>query len=107
MNQIAALIKEKDVRVFNRMGEVVPVKSHSKEVCVNGKYFNMNPLELIRMVRNTTQQIGSHKVANNANSAYMVQSLRLARNQMVSDLENHFGISHVIDDHGKSLFYKL
>jgi len=107
MNEIAEVIANKEVQIVDRKGNAIVVKKVSKIVSVSGKKFDMNPLELVRMIRNVTQQIGDHKRNGNAYSAYLLPQLRTTRNQMVADLERYFGVSHVISDEGKSIFYKL
>jgi len=107
MNDIAKAIEQQEIVIHNRQGTIIEVKETPKAISINGEEHNLNALELARMIRNVTQQIGHHKKAGNAYSSYMLHSLRTMRNQMVSDLEHHFRIGHVIDGSGKSIFYKL
>ena len=107
MNAIAKIIEQQEIVIHNRQGAVVEIKETPKSLTINGEEHQLNAIELARMVRNVTQQIGHHKKCGSAYSSYMLHSLRTMRNEMVSDLEHHFRIGHVIDDSGKSVFYKL
>jgi len=107
MNEVAKIIAQGEVVIHDRQGAIIEIQETPRPVVVNGEEFHLNALELARMVRNVTQQIGQHKHTGNAYSSYMLHSLRTMRNQMVSDLEHHFRIGHVIDGSGKSVFYKL
>jgi len=105
--EIKEIIKKNEVHVYDRSGNVAKVKERQKAITINGKEHQLNALELARMIRNVTQQIGHHKRCGNAYSSYQLHSLRLMRNQMVSDLEHYFRIGHGIDNSGRSVFYKL
>ena len=106
-NEVKNAIKNQEVVIHNREGTIIEIKERPKEITVAGNSHTVNALELARMVRNVTQQIGHHKRTGNTLSSYMLNSLRTMRSQMVSDLEHHFRIGHVIGDSGKSIFYKL
>lgn len=94
-----------DITITNGIGGQ-PVRVYPKVVKVAGKAFNLDPSQLIRMIRNVTQTIGEYKQMDNPYSAYIVNSLRKARADMVSDLETHFHINWRIDETtGKCLFW--
>jgi hypothetical protein len=78
-----------------------------KAIVISGKSHTLDPKQLCRIIMHTTQQIGEYKAMNNPYSAYVVNALRKARNDMVSDLEVNFNIGHRIGDNGKSIFYYL
>ena len=107
MNEVMKLIEEQAIVIHDRQGEIIEIKETPKAVMINGEEHQLNAIELARMIRNVTQQIGHHKRTGNAYSSYMVHSLRVMRNEMISDLEHHFHIGHLIGGAGKSVFYKL
>lgn len=78
-----------------------------KAITISGKTHQLDPKQLCRIIMHTTQQIGEYKAMNNPYSAYVVNALRKARNDMVSDLETNFGIGHQIAENGRSVFYYL
>lgn len=82
------------------------VQVRPKTLTVAGKKYNIDPHQLIRMIKQVTQTIGEYKDQENPYSAYVVGAMRKARSDMVSDLEHHFGIHWQIDEvTGKSVFY--
>lgn len=82
------------------------VKVRSKSVKIDGKVYEIDPKELIRMIKQVTQTIGEYKNRDNPYASYVIGALRKARNDMVSDLEHHFKINWEIDEEtGKSVFY--
>ena len=84
----------------------VPIRVSAKPVVVGGKKFNLDPAQLVRMIRNVTQTIGEYKHMDNPYSAYIIGSLRKARNDMANDLATNFHINWKIDEHtGKCLFW--
>jgi len=106
-NEVQQAIQKQEVVIHNRQGAIIEVREKPKSVSIAGEIHKVNALELARMIKNVTQQIGYHKRSDNAYSSYMLNSLRTMRNQMISDLEHYFRIGHVISESGKSVFYKL
>jgi hypothetical protein len=87
-----------------RRGELVQVRP--KSLKIDGKVFQVDPKELIRMIKQVTQTIGEYKNRDNPYASYVIGALRKARNDMVSDLEHHFKIHWEIDEEtGRSIFY--
>lgn len=85
-------------------GEMVQVRP--KALKIAGKVYNVDPRQLIRMIKQVTQTIGEYKDKENPYSGYVIGALRKARSDMVSDLESHFNIHWEIDEHtGRSVFY--
>jgi hypothetical protein len=83
------------------------VQIRKKAIAISGKVHQLDPKQLCRIIMHTTQQIGEYKAMNNPYSAYVVNALRKARNDMVSDLETNFNIGHRVGENGKSIFYYL
>ena len=87
-----------------RGGALVQVRS--KALKIDGKVYNVDPRQLIRMIKQVTQTIGEYKSKDNPYSGYVIGALRKARSDMVSDLEHHFNILWEIDEAtGRSVFY--
>jgi len=107
MNEIVKDIQKHEVKIYNKSGQIIEIKEHSKTVTIANQEFSVNAMELARMIRNVTQQIGHHKRTGNAYSAYLLNNLRNMRNEMIADLESNFRIGHLINDSGRSVFYKL
>lgn len=85
-------------------GSVVQVRP--KSLKIGGKVYNVDPHQLIRMIKQVTQTIGEYKDKDNPYAGYVVGALRKARADMVSDLEHHFNIHWQIDEaSGRSIFY--
>jgi len=85
-------------------GEMVQVRP--KSLKIGGKVYEVDPRQLIRMIKQVTQTIGEYKDRENPYAGYVIGALRKARNDMVSDLETHFNIQWEIDEHsGRSIFY--
>lgn len=88
----------------NHGGAVITVRP--KQISVNGKTFNIDPYQLIRMIKNITQTIGEYKSQESPYAAYVVNSLRKTRASMCDDLTHHFRIHWEIDEKtGKSKFW--
>lgn len=85
----------------------ITIESRSKNVTIGHTTHALRPKQLCRIIMHTTQQIGEYKAMNNPYSAYVVNALRKARNDMVSDLETNFSIGHRIGNNGQSIFYYL
>lgn len=84
------------------------VRCKQEIVNVNGKKFEADPRELIRIVKSITMTIGEYKSQGNLQAEYVIPALRKARSQVVSDLETHFRITWRINDQtGKSEFMQL
>jgi hypothetical protein len=80
------------------------VRSPKKEIMINKEKHQVDAYQLIRMIRNVTQQIGEYKNVEHTYAAYVIPSLRKARNDMASDLVKHFGIHWSLED-GNSVFW--
>ena len=93
-----------EIVVAQRTGAVVQVRS--RMLTIKGKRFTVDPYQLIRIIKRVTQSIGEYRDAENPYAAYVVDGLRKARGDMVSDLENNFHIHWQIDQHtGNSVFF--
>lgn len=89
---------------YRPKGEMVQVRA--KPIKIAGKTYNIDPRQLIRMIKQVTQTIGEYKDKDNPYANYVIGALRKARSDMVSDLEQHFGINWEIDEaSGRSIFY--
>ena len=89
---------------YKPKGEMVQVRA--KPLKIAGKTYNVDPRQLIRMIKQVTQTIGEYKDKDNPYGSYVVGALRKARSDMVSDLEHHFSIHWEIDEaSGRSIFY--
>ena len=91
--------------VVEERKQMVEVQRQTKMIQVGGEYFCFDAAQMMRMIKNTTQTIGEYKRMDNGMSRYVVPALRKSRSDMVSDLENHFGVHWECDDKGKSRFY--
>lgn len=77
-----------------------------KSVMISGKKHEIDPYQLMRMIKRVTQTIGEYNKVDGPYAAYIVTALRKARGDMVSDLEHHFRIHWQIDQNtGQSVFY--
>ncbi len=105
IDYLPAEIEEKnDIVVSDGSGGMV-VKVSKKNIKVSGKVHNIDPYQLMRMIKHITQSIGTYKEMENPYSSYVIVSLRSSRNHIVSDLEEHFGIHWKLDDSGTSIFF--
>ena len=104
--------KDQDVVVYQ--GHPIATKPHggtavqvrAKPLKINGKVYDVDPKQLIRMIKQITQTIGEYKERDNVYSGYVVSALRKCRSDMISDLEQHFHIHWEIDEaSGRSIFY--
>lgn len=104
------ILEEKDlIKTSNSKDIAVPfggtnVTFRSKKITINGKSFEIDPRSLIRMIKQTTQSIGEYKDQDNPYSAFIISALRKTRADMVSALENKFGIYWQIGTSGESVF---
>lgn len=84
----------------------IDIVVRSKTVAIDGANYELNPHMLIRMIKQVTQTIGEYKRQQNAYSAFIVASLRKARSDMVSVLENKFKINWKLDRNtNESVFF--
>src|SRR5690348_13248525 len=74
------------------------IKSVKKNIVINKENHVVDAYVLIRMIRNITQQIGEYKNVDHTYAAYVIPSLRKARNDIASDLVKHFGIHWSLED---------
>jgi hypothetical protein len=82
------------------------IQVRAKPIKIAGKVYNIDPHQLIRMIKNVTQSIGEYKSKDNPYADYVVGALRKARSDMVNDLEHHFRIHWEVDEStGRSQFY--
>lgn len=119
-NEISTSVKKVQSLVpslFKRRTEVAPRVTpgghviHSKPLPVAVyqpvKKHDIDVDALIRMIKQVTQSIGEYKDQDNDyGNRYIIPALRVARSNMVTDLESKFGIHWKIDDDGKCYFYK-
>ena len=82
------------------------ISVRSKSLKISGKDYDIDPHQLMRMIRQVTQTIGEYKNRDNPYASYVIGALRKARSDMVSDLEHHFHIHWEIDEsNGRCTFY--
>lgn len=85
-------------------GQAIQVRS--KVLKISGKNHTVDPYQLMRMIKQTTQTIGEYKERDNPYASYIIAALRKARGDIASDLESHFRIHWEIDQmSGNSVFY--
>lgn len=99
-----------DIAIYNgnplsKRGGGAIVQVRSKEVMVAGKKINLDPYQLIRMIKQVTQTIGEYKGQDNPYALYVVKGMRKIRADMVSDLEHNFRIHWQVGDDGTSVFF--
>jgi len=92
--------------VVEHRTQMVEVPASCRVIKVGGELFQIDPAQLMRMIKQITQTIGEYKAMENAYGRYIIPALRKARSDMVSDLENNFGIHWEIDASGSSRFFK-
>lgn len=93
--------------VVENRGPMVQLQPGVELVKIDGTDFEVDAAQLIRMVRQVTQTIGEYKRVENAYGSYVIPALRKARSDIVSDLENTFGVHWEIDKStGQSIFFK-
>lgn len=80
------------------------IKSVKKSIAINKEIHLLDAYDLIRMIRNLTQQIGELKNTDNAYAAFVGPGFRQARQQMATSLSKHFGIHWSLED-GNSIFW--
>lgn len=83
-------------------GQVVRVRK--KSITIAGEKIDLDPKDLMRMIKQITRTIGEYKAMDNPLSKYVTPSIRSTRDKMVSDLSHHFGISWELDEAGNSIF---
>jgi len=103
---VPAPAKQTPPVVIEQRTQMVEVRRSTAVVRVMGENFEIDPSQFIRMIRQITQTIGEYKAMDNVYGRYVIPALRKARSDMVSDLENKFGIHWEIDSNGNSRFYK-
>jgi hypothetical protein len=82
------------------------IQARSKPIKIGETIYDIDPQELIRMIRRVTQDIGAYKNFDGPYAAIILGSLRKARGDMVSLLEHHFHISWSINEQtNKSEFH--
>lgn len=81
------------------------IQIKSKAIKINGKKFDVDPRQLIRMIKHITQSIGDYKNQDNPAAEYAISALRKARADIVSALETNFKIYWELDQNtGASKF---
>lgn len=80
------------------------IKVMPKEIKIGRELHQIDPQQLMRMVRRVTQDIGSYKSFDGPYAAIVLAALRKARGDMVSLLETHFRITWHINEDGDSIF---
>lgn len=76
----------------------------SKIVNIGGRKYNIDPRELMNLIRQLTRQVGEYKNQDNPYSASLLPAIRKARDNAVSQLATSFRIQWVLDREGNSVF---
>jgi hypothetical protein len=106
-NEVAVRQSSNDIVIHNgpRTGGAI-VQVRSKMMTVAGKKVNVDPYQLIRLIKRVTQNIGEYKQHEDVYGAVIIGALRKARGDLVNILEDEFHIHWQISpDTGESTFY--
>jgi len=103
--ELAPSNTDSDLVISNggRGGQMVKVRA--KEIQVGGKLRNLDPYQLMGMIKSVTLTIGEYKRLDNAYSDFVLRGLRESRRNMISTLEEHFRIHWSVAENGDSQFY--
>ncbi len=103
-----SIAKPPEMMPIEVSAEGITIKIPTAKINVDGRLVDVDPRELIRIVKYITQSIGEYKRQGNLYAGYAVPALRKARSPVVADLERHFGITWRINTQsGVSEFYKV
>lgn len=100
---VVVIRKSNGISISSKRNAIVQVRA--KAIKIGDKVYNIDPQQLIRMIKQVTQTIGEYKNRDNPYAGYVIGALRKARSDMVSDLEHHFNIHWEIDEEGKCVFF--
>lgn len=112
MNVPTIIEKNEKISIKNNNVDVIQSKSldiikiNNKDVVINGKKESVDPYQLMGLIKNVTQTIGEYKIHNNVFSYAIIVGLRKSRRELVTKLEEIFGIHWKIDKlTGESIFF--
>jgi hypothetical protein len=93
-----------DILIGRPSGAGAMVQVRSKQVVIGGKRIDIDPYQLIRLIKRVTQNIGEYKDLDDAYSTIVCGALRKARGDLVNILECEFHIHWQVEN-GKSIFF--
>jgi hypothetical protein len=76
-----------------------------RTVTIAGETRSVDPQQLVRLIRRVTQTIGEYTGRDDIYSAIIAKALREARGELVTVLEDSFGVHWRIEN-GKSVFWR-
>lgn len=111
LNEMTAVQDNSDIQIQQRVPLVrqapqAAIQIRSKQVALGGRRIDVDPYQLIRVIKRVTQNIGEYKDLEDVYSTIICGALRKARGDLVNILESQFHIHWEVDaTTGKSIFY--